>query len=50
MSPDAARYIGGGLEQETEYHGDEIIRYIKALEARPIVDQYDTFPGWMKML
>lgn len=36
------------LEQETWYVWDETVRYVKVLEAWPIVDQYDDFPGWMK--
>ncbi|CAG8921027.1 unnamed protein product [Penicillium salamii] len=27
---------------------DDEVRYVKVLEAFPIVDRYDTFPGWMK--
>jgi hypothetical protein len=36
------------LEQEARYVRDETVRYVKVLEAWPIVDQYDDFPGWMK--
>ena len=36
------------LEQETKYKRDKIKRYVKVLEVWPYVDQYDTFPGWMK--
>jgi hypothetical protein len=27
---------------------DETVRYVKVIEAWPIIDEYDTFPGWMK--
>jgi hypothetical protein len=36
------------LEQETAYKKDQTKRYVKVLEAWPYVDQYDSFPGWMK--
>ncbi|KAJ5160351.1 uncharacterized protein N7482_007355 [Penicillium canariense] len=36
------------IEQETEYETEETVRYVKVVEAWPIVDQYDEFPGWMK--
>lgn len=35
------------LEQETD-QTNEIVRYVNILEAWPVLDQYDEFPGWMK--
>lgn len=36
------------LEAERPDHVLETTRFVKVLEAWPIVDQYDSFPGWMK--
>ncbi|KAE8374278.1 hypothetical protein BDV26DRAFT_284407 [Aspergillus bertholletiae] len=37
------------LEQETEYHEDDTIRFVKVVEAWPELDENDdNFPGWMK--
>jgi hypothetical protein len=36
------------LENQEPQHFDEELRCVKVLEAWPIVDQYDRFPGWMK--
>ncbi|KAJ6109404.1 hypothetical protein N7486_001639 [Penicillium sp. IBT 16267x] len=36
------------IEQEGPYNWDKELRCVKVLEAWPNVDQYDTFPGWMK--
>jgi hypothetical protein len=36
------------LEDGSLDYSDNELRCVKVLEAFPIVDQYDTFPGWMK--
>ncbi|OQE40886.1 hypothetical protein PENCOP_c005G01310 [Penicillium coprophilum] len=36
------------LEQDTDNERYKTVRYVKVLEAWPEIDQYDTFPGWMK--
>lgn len=35
-------------EAEAKLGNNSPLRYVKVLEAFPIVDEYDTFPGWMK--
>ncbi|KAL7655329.1 unnamed protein product [Aspergillus niger] len=37
-----------GLEAEGPTHVHESTRFLKVLEAWPTVDEYDSFPGWMK--
>ncbi|KAJ5142745.1 uncharacterized protein N7515_001532 [Penicillium bovifimosum] len=38
------------LDQETQYVRDKTVRYVKVVEAWPIIDEgdEDEFPGWMK--
>ena len=36
------------LAAEGAEHVHESTLFVKVLEAWPIVDQYDSFPGWMK--
>ncbi|OQD87743.1 hypothetical protein PENANT_c005G11723 [Penicillium antarcticum] len=33
------------LAQEIRYREDLIVRYVKVIEAWPLIDQYDTCPG-----